>query len=113
LPELVTRKEPVRQTQHAFPQRGYYLLRQRDLSGSVRRHLRRPQYVRSILQQSDKAELGIGTRSATGGGPAKDLFVFRRIGHLQRAAVQSDEPPVALPSPFRLVFRNGSHHCFL
>src|SRR5207247_2401093 len=48
-----------------------------------------------------RTRLGAGTAGAV--GPTKRLGVFRRISHVQGAAIQAHQTPLPIPCPFRIL----------
>src|SRR5437868_8368225 len=59
------------------------------------------QDMSSILDQGDKADLGIARGTPGTGWLAECCRIGRGIGHIQRAAVQTDEPPLPIPCSLR------------
>jgi hypothetical protein len=57
--------------------------------------------------------LGKALAPAAGAGTTKLLFVFRSIGGVQRAAIQTDQPPPTVPGSLGAFLGNGEHHSFV
>src|ERR1035437_7758798 len=55
-----------------------------------------------------ESNLGESAGPATGARPPKGLFVFLRVGGVQRAAVQADQSPPTIPGPLGLPLRDRS-----
>jgi len=60
----------------------------------------------SLLQQAHKADLRIGARAPARRRATQGLLVTFGVGHIQRAAVQTHQPPAPIPGAFRAL---GGH----
>ena len=55
----------------------------------------------SVLDQRDKADLGISGGTSRTGRLAECRRIGSGISHVQRAAIQTDEPPFPIPGSLR------------
>src|SRR4051794_20772867 len=95
----MTEELPIGQAEHAGPQRPQHRARQRALALAVTTEAGAEQHMRAVLQQADQPQLreraGATPRSRT----TKPGGVGRAVGDIKSAAVQADQPPVAIPRP--------------
>src|SRR6516162_6565118 len=67
----------------------------------------------AILQQRDEAQLWIGAGSPAGGRTPKLIFVLLRVGDIQRATVQTDQPPLSIPRSSRVLRSDRYDHLLI
>jgi hypothetical protein len=108
-PEFVAGKEPVSHTQHSLAEQRDHFLSQRELIGGISIHVGAPQHVGPVFQQCYKPYLGESTGPSTGSRTPESLVVLFGIGDVQRAAIQTDQSPLPVPSAFGTLLRYGSH----
>src|SRR5277367_1785945 len=53
--------------------------------------------MRAALDQRDETDLRIGALAVTGAGAPESLLVGGIVGDIERAAVQTDQPPALVP----------------
>jgi len=112
-PPIVSRKEAIRQTQHALSPCRNDRGSQRDFVGLIFVHAGRPPYVGAAFQQAHETKRGISTRPAAGSRPSPCVFVFLGIGPIPSAAVQNDQTPLPIPGAAPALLRHRRPYRFL
>src|SRR5262245_13828914 len=59
-----------------------------------------------VFQQPYEPDFGESAGATGAAWPPKCLGIFRRIGHVQGAAIQTHQPPLTIPCSLRLLLCN-------
>jgi hypothetical protein len=104
---------PVRQAQHAGPQRRQHAPGQRRLALGVAAEMRAEQHVGAVLHQRHETQLREGALAATGARRAERGAVRPGVGDVQAGAIQAGQPPAAIPRPLAGTGGDRLHQLFV